>query len=365
MNLTTLKTCWLLCFICLFVIADEVKAQDIHNSMFNRSPMNINPALTGIFAGDLRVTSNYRRQWVNVPVAYKTFTTSLEYKLFPCSKKGGFALGAYFNHDDAGDLALRTNQVGGSLSYLHAFSPKHFLSGGVQLGGSFRNFNTDNIRVDVQYDGDRYNGSLPHQETALLNNTTEGNVNFLSFSGGLNYRYQNRDKDKVKKNNKAGNKRTRVDIGVAVYHFNQPSNNFRQGRSINGGTTDGQLNRRYSVYGISSFKLLPDIDVGFLISGQFQGPYQEVMIGGNGRFYLPKKKARPTSLLFGLSYRVDDAIIPNINVDYRNFSFGFSYDINISRFDVATNNNGGPEFSVIYTMAKVCPLKEHKICPIF
>ncbi len=184
--------------------------------------------------------------------------------------------------------------------------------------------------------------------------TQEGDANFLSLAAGINYRYQNTDR----KNEDDRGRRTRVDIGGAIYHFNQPHNNFND-------ATNGTLSRRFSLYGISSFKLLPDIDLGFLISGQFQGPYQEVVVGGNGRFYLENKQNVPLNLLLGLSYRVGDALIPNISLDYRNFSFGFSYDFNVSKFDVTTNSIGGAEFSVIYTLAKVCQVEAHKICPIY
>ena len=351
-----LKPYFTFCLLGLFFMTAHLNAQDIHYSMFNRSPMNLNPGLVGVFAGNVRVAANYRQQWQNVPVDYKTFTTTLEYKIAPCAAKNGvFTLGAYFNNDKAGDLALKTNQIGGAVAYLHQISDKHFLSGGLQLGGSFRRFDAQNIRVDVQYIGDRFNAGLPHQEDALLDQLTqEGDVNFLSFSAGINYRYQNTDR----KNIDDEGRRTRVDIGGAIYHFNQPDNNFNL-------ATKGALNRRFSLYGISSFKLLPDIDLGVLITGQFQGPYQEVVVGGNGRFYLTSKQNVPLNLLLGLSYRIGDALIPNLNLDYRNFSFGFSYDFNVSRFDVATNSIGGAEFSVIYTLAKVCPVTAHKICPIY
>lgn len=332
----------------------HLKAQDIHYSMFNRSPMNLSPGLLGIFAGNVRVTTNYKQQWETVPVAYKTFTTTLEYKFTPFAP-GSFTVGAYFNNDEAGDLALKTNQIGGAISYLRSIGRKSYLSGGFQVGGSFRRFNAQNIEVDVQYEGDRFNSGLPHQENSLFNQLTqEGDVNFLSLAAGVNYRYQNTDR----KNEDDRGRRTRVDIGAAVYHFNQPPNNFNE-------VTKGDLSPRLSLYGISSFKLLPDIDVGFLIAGQFQKPHQEVMVGVNGRFYMENKKDVPMSLLLGVSCRLGDAIIPNIGLDYRNFSFGFSFDINVSKFHVATNYVGGPEFSAIYTFAKVSPVEVHKICPIY
>ena len=70
--------------------------------------------------------------------------------------------------------------------------------------------------------------------------------------------------------------------------------------------------------------------------------------------------------LLGISHRIGnrDALIPNIAFDYRNFSFGFSFDWNISKFDTATNGNGGVEFSLIYTVGKASP-KATKPCLIF
>jgi len=49
------------------VLSFQLHAQDIHYSQFDRSPLNINPALTGLFKGDLRFIGNYRSQWNRVP----------------------------------------------------------------------------------------------------------------------------------------------------------------------------------------------------------------------------------------------------------------------------------------------------------
>ena len=73
--------------------------------MFDRSPMNMSPALVGVFGGDLRVTGNYRRQWHSVPVAFKTFSATVEHKLAtPKIKRGYVTGGLHFNYDDAGDF---------------------------------------------------------------------------------------------------------------------------------------------------------------------------------------------------------------------------------------------------------------------
>ena len=48
-------------------------AQDIHFSQFYFSPLNLNPAATGIFDGDYRIAGNHRQQWRSVTTPYTTF----------------------------------------------------------------------------------------------------------------------------------------------------------------------------------------------------------------------------------------------------------------------------------------------------
>jgi len=43
-------------------------AQDIHFSQFFETPLLRNPALAGIFTGDVRIQAVYRTQWASVTV---------------------------------------------------------------------------------------------------------------------------------------------------------------------------------------------------------------------------------------------------------------------------------------------------------
>ena len=49
-------------------------AQDPHYSNWQMSPLNQNPANTGMFEGDARFILNYRNQWQSVKVPYNTFS---------------------------------------------------------------------------------------------------------------------------------------------------------------------------------------------------------------------------------------------------------------------------------------------------
>jgi len=55
-------------------------AQDINFSQFQEIPILRNPALTGVFNGDIRFVAGYRNQWLTVPVNFNTMAASVEYK---------------------------------------------------------------------------------------------------------------------------------------------------------------------------------------------------------------------------------------------------------------------------------------------
>ena len=50
----------------MMLAAVAVQAQDIHFSQFYQSPLNLNPALTGVMNCNHRIVANYRNQWASV-----------------------------------------------------------------------------------------------------------------------------------------------------------------------------------------------------------------------------------------------------------------------------------------------------------
>jgi hypothetical protein len=61
------------------------KAQDLHFSQFFEAPLLRNPALAGLYEGDIRVQGVYRNQWNSVSFPYQTGSFNAEYK-FPVGK---------------------------------------------------------------------------------------------------------------------------------------------------------------------------------------------------------------------------------------------------------------------------------------
>ena len=84
-----------------------------------------------------------------------------------------------------------------------------------------------------------------------------------------------------------------------------------------------------------------------------QGPQYEANLGTLIKIRL-KEAARytgeitETAVYIGGWYRFSDAFILNARLDWMNFALGLSYDINISKINVATASSGGFEVSLMY-----------------
>jgi type IX secretion system PorP/SprF family membrane protein len=321
---------------------NHLQGQDIHYSQFYHSALNINPALTGIFHGDLRFSGNFRDQWRSVPVPYTTFTGAFDMKLYPRrSDKGFFGIGAVFNYDLMGTPSLNTLHLGLSGSYTYLINSNNLISAGVQLGGAQRSFKTNDLTWDRQWNGFEYDPNISSGET--FDNLS---ILFADISLGLNYRIQGNDE------------RSKIDLGAGYFHVNRPKQNFNE-------NIPSQLPSRFAFHGLGALKLANSFDL--LLNGiyQLQGSSSEIVAGAGTKIYLNQQRGKELALVLGVNWRVQDAVIPTIEFHYKTWHAGFSYDLNYSNFNVATSRRGGPEFSISYRILKVKPLKVFKTCPIY
>ncbi len=309
-----------------------LKAQDLHYSQFYYSPMNLNPALAGIFNGDVRIMGNFRNQWAAALVDYTTFTGAVDTRIRLNRKSKNFInLGAVFNFDQAGDLDLGLGQLGLNVGYTLAMSDNSFITPGIQLVGQMRSFT-----FIAQED------NLPEQ-LEPFNNT---NKTDFDLGAGLNWRIQRDD-------------RTKFDFGAAMFHLLRPDYSFGNQGSI---TQERPI--RTSIYGIGSLEVSEKTDLMLRGVGQFQRQ-NEILLGAAAKFYISKQRGKQIAFEAGGTYRLGDAIFPNFTLYYNDLLVGLSYDINISDFAVSTSNRGGPELAVSYIIRYVKPLKQFKNCPIY
>ncbi|MEP7195833.1 MAG: PorP/SprF family type IX secretion system membrane protein [Saprospiraceae bacterium] len=328
----------------LCLLLSKAYCQDIHQSQFYTSPLNLNPALCGNFYGDSRIFLNYRNQYfVDDLVNYLTFTGSFDMRFYPkrWTSKGLWSGGLLLNYDQAGISKLGLTNVGVASSYSYPLKTSQVITIGGLIGGSSRRFDVEKLTWDEQWNGYQGDPTRPNGEN--LNTTSNF---FLDLSAGLNYRWQK-------------SQRTKFDAGIGAYHLNKPDQIFYSGNQ------KSKLPIRASLSLIPSIKLTNKIDLLGHALYQNQGKYTETVLGGYGKFYLNAKRGQELSILLGIASRLHDALIPKIALEYKNFYFGASYDINSSPFKVATNRRGGPEFSFSYTFVKARVLEQLRACPIY
>ncbi len=313
-------------------------AQDLHYSMFFNSPLNLNPALTGVFDGDQRLHANYKRQWFSVPVEYQSFDIGADMKFLSAKSKNYLSLGALINYDKAGDLNLQYTGFDLFGSYSIKVG-KGYLTPGLNLGVGFRSYDTTNGLLGEQWDGSAVNTAFAPLDPLYLGQNSE-NLTFVDVNFGINYRHR-----------KASRKY--FDLGLSVNNLTAPSQVFNK---VN--NDDSDLIRKFNIYGMMNWKVLSKIDLLINALGSFQDPYQEIVLNAQGKLYLNDQLNR--ALYLGAGYRIDDAWYPMIALEIERIYAAFSYDFTISDF----GKGDGPEFAVRYILAKL-PVVPKKPCPIY
>lgn len=346
----------LLLFTLFAFLANFSNAQDFHYSQFFNAPLHLNPGLTGIYNGDIRYMGNYRSQWANVPAKYQTFTVAVDAKFIKKTFKKGFLSGGMeLNYDQAGLSRMRLIDINLSGSYTATFS-EHFL---MTVGAAGRvgqhSFDPADLSFENQYNETlgQYNPDAPTGE--YFDQTSHF---FPDLSTGINFRFQDIDASALV--NRL-DKRSKLDVGIGVFHLLRPNQSFI-------GTQKVQLPMRLSPYLMGTLQLGDYFD--FVLNGtaQFQNAYREIVGLAGLKIYLNRKLGKQFALQLDFGYRYanafGDALIPGVEFFFNGWQAGFTYDVNISAFNVATLKKGGPELSVRYIFRKVRPLPIFKICPL-
>ncbi len=323
------------CLLLLGMIG-QLCAQDLHFSQFYQHPLHYNPAQTGGFQGVWRAGGIYRGQWMSVPVNYRSFAGTFDYKLVR-REKSLLAVGMLLQHDQAGDGGLSWSQLGWSAAASHALGEFQVVSVGFGLSLAQRVFDLSGLKFKNQWTGDVFDPARP---TGELLNRASGIVPTLS--AGLNWQYVS-DENR----NSAG-------FGIGASHLNRPKINF-----ADDAVQRLPIRMAATVQGTLQMNDQSDL-VGFGLA-QIMSKNREITAGGGFRRWLNAT----TAVQFSLAMRWSDAVIPAVQLERNSWTFGLSYDWNISRFDQATKGRGGVELSAVYRALPAPPVKNLKTCPIF
>ena len=318
-------------------------AQDPHLSMFYSAPLQLNPALTGVFNGNYRLSALYRSQWGEVlkdeeagPTQFRTMTFAADFRI-PINKNA-LGIGIEALNDVAGESSFGTTRGGLALSYMQSLDKwsQHYIVLGLQGDVINRTFSPENLRLGAQWDGTAYNPIYGPVDPYLAGASTSRL--FFDASAGLLYFYKSRDA------------KTSAYVGFAVQHINEPNESF-----VQNGTTV-KLNRKYVGHAGVNFPVLPQIHLLPKLLVQFQGQSLETIYGLDVRFLFDKFDPSGNAFRFGAMFRGVGGVTPYnaeslifmAGVDFKGLDFGVAYDLNISDLKTATSLRGGFEVSLIY-----------------
>jgi type IX secretion system PorP/SprF family membrane protein len=316
----------------------SVKAQDIHFSQFYNAPMNLNPALSGLFDGDYRFIANQRTQWRSVTKPYKTYGISAEMKNIEKNTRLNGALSIFY--DRTGDSKLSTFIFAPVVSKIFQIKDSvHYLSAGVQPVFTQFSINYEELNFDEQYNGSYFDSSIPVSETFQRNSRNYANLNI-----GLAYRYF-----KGLRNN--------FTVGYALFNLFKPKQSFFNNNDV-------RLFVRKMVYVSAVIKINNDFDALPQLSFASQHNFREFIFGGLAKYYLRSGAYKAAYL--GVFYRNKDAGYITAAVDYNQWHVALSYDVNVSKLIPASRSRGGLEIGIIYIFEKFKPvIKRFKYCPDF
>lgn len=324
----------------------DAKAQDPRFSQFYASPLQLNPAMTGVFQGRWRVNANYRDQWSAIleDAPYRTSAASFDarYKVF---RNDYFGFGVNVLHDETGEGRYQTNRGSLNLSYIKQLSgggygsPESYLVAGAQAGVGQHSVDWNQFWYSTQFDVNALepNTNVSNGEPGQMGDSGNSDM-YTDFNAGILW-YALFDNEAT------------VYVGFAGNHLNQPDISMLDGNSES-------LNTRWVGHAGGEIPLSQGLSLMPAVSMQFQGAHMSTTFGANLRYtnhdwnevairagLWPHTVRRISGEDTKLSM---DAMTVALILEMNRVNFGLSYDVTTSNLQLANNARGAFELSMIY-----------------
>ena len=330
----TRKTNWtkgvfLLSF--LSFLSFDIKAQDIHFSMFDLDPLLFNPAYSGFFDASARFGAVYRNQWASVSTPFQTVSATAEVAFARSQRnRNGFNGGLWVSNDRAGTLGYGSTTASAILSYFQGLGDgSNIISAGLEAGVGQVGFSTDGIEMT--------DGAESFSRTKVL---------YPTLGAGLAWYCQISDVLYTK-------------LGASLRNINEPD------ISYTGMSADTRLSRRFNIYGRAEWRFIDDWGLLPVIGYQRQRNFNELVYGCDVRWYLNEEPHSYMAFSAGIIGRHADAAAINLAVLWRDWTFAFCYDANVSRLASASHTIGAFEVGIVYMITKDKRKRKAIQCPIF
>jgi type IX secretion system PorP/SprF family membrane protein len=311
----------------ILIGAQPLTAQDFTFSQFYDVPLLRNPAIAGIFKGDLRVNGAYRSQWSSVTTPYVTQALSVETRI-PVGFNNFITPSLLVTRDAAGDSRLsRLNLMAGA-NYMMNFSDETgYFSLGF-LGGLIQSrFDPTRLTFDDQFQGGRFDPN--NVSNQYFTKTSESHFDMAT---GVSY------------SDAIANGTILFYVGGAYYHLNKPKVSFM----------DDMIRLKPRVVANAGLKIYTGErdELTFYGDMNFQGGHRQGLIGvlfsHTIGYYGDDDGFHKTIFTAGSAIRWGDAVMPIIRLERKNLGIGLSYDVNISKLTRASMTRGGFELTLSY-----------------
>ncbi len=331
-------------FLLLFVFTNIVLAQDPNFSQFFASPLTLNPALTGKFDGNYRFAGNYRNQWPTINNAFTTTTASFDMGILSnrIPQYDQFGIGFMGFSDKSGNGVLQNNAAAFSFSYHKALDENGFHQIGAGFQTTFMNKRLDISKVVFE---DQLTSLGFTGVTNELFTNEHLNLKYLDVNTGVFY-------------NGSTNGYNNFYLGASIYHINRPKETFQGAQYLLDTRTTLQAGGRIPIAGFNNY-------LHISANHSFQSNAKNTSIGAAVSLNTNGDEINPVNVYLGSWYRISDAIIPYVGLEFGDFHLGASYDVNISSLRPGSNTRGGAEISLIYIKKHVDPLAKKLNCPKF
>lgn len=315
--------------IIFYVCTVKSYAQDPHFSQYYASPMTLNPAFTGKFEGETRMSANYRNQWPTIDRAYQTMAFAVDMPILRnvLDERDRMGIGFMGYSDKSAQGALNFNYFSFSTAFQKGLDEDGLQQIGLGLQATYANqlINTSKLQFADQLTPFGFtNVSSENFDNATLRN------HYFDMNAGLLYTY-------------SSNEENNYYFGVSGYHLNRPRQQFT--------LATYQVDPRYTFHGGAYFPVNDELSLHLSAMHSMQSKSNETLAGGALQFNLSesaKAENSPTNFYAGGWYRFGDALIPYVGLEYNNFKIGVTYDINSSSLKTASQSQGGFELSLQY-----------------
>lgn len=306
----------------LLALSGTLCAQDAQYSQFYANPLYLNPAFTGT-GNNTRIALNHRLQWPRLPQVFSAYSISIDYAAVEYNSGFGFLL----NTESEGTVDLQSNSGAFIYSYHLVLSKTLVIQPAMKFGHVIRSFDQTKLVLGDQLD---FGGGIVSQDPGLRSLRLK---NYWDIGTGVLV-YTNK-----------------FWFGLGVDHINRPNRSLLEG-------TD-KLAIKYSAHFGGRFRLIKHLATGRVPATiapsalyRRQGNFQQLDLGASihmqplvlGAYY------RGLPIIPGDFGNINhDAVIIQVGIEYANFEFGYSFDIQLSRFDVVSGG-GAHEFALQYNL---------------